>query len=290
MQRNYCLWERNGVKVSYIMPCFNRALLLEYNLKSLIKQTIKDFEIIITDNSTDKEEVKNVVSKFRKLGLNIKLFFVDPGLCSFSHDGNRFNPAAQQNVAVKKASGEIIVLTSPEVINASTNVENIIKQFNDSKSKFIYGWIDQMRKEEIGDIVKNNYDLNVIKKMCENNVADKMHGGPWCKRCWCRSSQYFLGSMRREDFIKIGGIDETFMGDIGWEDNEFAQRSDNNSIERFLDESIVGIHLQHERASWQGDSGATSSPNGQLCATKRANLVANVGYDWGSDDYIIGEY
>jgi len=68
----------NTPKVSYVMPCFNRAGLLGYNLKSLIKQTIKDFEIIITDNSPDifqhlGKMVDYLKDKNGKINKNIKL-------------------------------------------------------------------------------------------------------------------------------------------------------------------------------------------------------------------------
>ena len=289
---------KNEYLVSYIFPHNNREELLEYNLKSLLCQTVKDFEIIITDNSLNKEKVKNVVSQFRKLGLNIKLYFVDPQLCPFSHDGsmyqNKFCPAIQQNVGVKKASGKIIVLTSPEIINASTNVENIINKLNDNESKFLYGWMDEMKKEEIKDVIQSDYDLHVIKKICENNVRDPINGGAWCKECECKPSAYFLGCMLRKDFIRVGGIDETFMSGIGWEDNEFAQRCNRNSIIGFFEENIGGIHLWHNREYQAFDVGgewtaALTSINARRYAITN-NLIANEGYNWGSDSYIVGEF
>ena len=281
-----------NIEVSYILPHNNREELLEYNLKSLLCQTVKDFEIIITDNSLNKEKIKNVVSKYLKLGLNIKLYFVDPRLCKFSHDGtlyqNKFCPAVQQNVGVKKAHGKIIVLTSPEVINAATNVENIIKKFNDNASRFLLGWMDEMKKEETEDIIKNKYKLGDMQKLCENNVRDPLRGGAWCKQdCW-RPTLYFLGCMLREDFIKIGGIEESFMAGIAWEDDEFSRRCIRNSIICSFEGSIGGIHLSHSRKYQEEDPFSYYSINGIL-NKKINNFRANRNHDWGSDSYIMRE-
>jgi hypothetical protein len=280
------------VHVSYIIPHNGREELLAFNLKSLLCQTVKNFEIIVIDNSSQKANIKKAVDEFRQAGLNIKLFFVDPRLCPFSHDGNKFegkfNPAIQQNVGVKKANGKIIVLTSPEVVNASTNVENIIKKFENNKSKLLLGWIDEMKKEHFGIIMKNNYNLDKMKWVCRNNVRNLISGGAWCKEGQWRPTLYFLGSMLKNDFVRIGGIEELFMAGVAWEDDEFSRRCIMNSIGCSLEGSIGGIHLQHTR-TYQGNSALRHSTNGRLFARTK-NIIANIGHDWGSDNYIIGEF
>lgn len=281
-------------QVSYIIPHNKREELLEYNLKSLVAQTVQDFEIIIVDNSADTEPIKDLVSRYRKIGLNIKLFFVDPQRCFFSHDksvfGNLFNPAVQQNVGAKKSKGKILVLTSPEVINASTNVENIIKKFDNEESRFVRGWIDEDRKENplVRDIIKNNYNISLMKA----SFPEPYRNGSiraFCKEGDCFPRNYFLGCIRRRDFMRIGGIEEIFMAAICHEDDEFARRCSNNSIHCSFEGNIAGIHLFHGNRAGQNPIPMRSNANGVFYGTHKY-LIANPERPWGSDDYIIGEF
>lgn len=279
----------NTTEVSYIIGHKDRTDLLKPNFDSLLNQTNKNFEIIISDNSGQehKEILKKLVTEYRNLGLKIKLFFVNPRLCKYSHDGsifsNKYNPALQQNVAVKKSQGRIIVLTSPEVINSSTNVENIINSFNEDQNKFILGWIDEIKVENIKEIQIQNYNNNFMKLYSES--FPELNGAS-CKPNKFKPENYFLGSMLKEVYCKIGGMDEEFMAGIGYEDNEFANRCINNNIKIILNENIVGLHLYHSR-SYQS-MGFNINPT--LMHKKINSKIANLGEDWGTDSYITEEY
>tara|TARA_B100001027_G_scaffold190153_1_gene143946 strand:+ start:116 stop:307 length:192 start_codon:yes stop_codon:yes gene_type:complete len=51
--------------ISVIMPSYNRAYCIERALNSLLKQTFKNFELIVIDNySTDNTE--EIVNKYKK--------------------------------------------------------------------------------------------------------------------------------------------------------------------------------------------------------------------------------
>lgn len=279
----------NKIEVSYIIGHKDRTDLLRPNFDSLLTQSNKNFEIIITDNSGQehKDILKNLVSEYRQFGLNIKLFFVDPKLCKTSHDGtqflNRYNPALQQNVAVKKSQGRIVVLTSPEVINSSTNVENIIKSFNTEEKRFVLGWIDEIKLENINEVKLHKYDNNFMKAYSES--FPHLNGAS-CKPGTFKPWNYFLGCLLREDYVKIGGMDEDFMAGIAYEDNEFSNRCINNGMRVILNEDIVGLHLFHGR----GYQAMGFNVNPILMNSKIHSKIANNGKDWGSNAYITGEY
>ena len=84
-----------GDLISIIIPTYNRAKLIERSLKSIEKQTLKNFEIIIIDNfSTDN--TSSVIKSFSHLP--IKYFVVD----------NNNNIARSRNFGINN-SKEIII-------------------------------------------------------------------------------------------------------------------------------------------------------------------------------------
>ena len=274
------------MKVSYIIPHKNRTNLLRPNLVSLCHQTNKNFDIIIVDNSDEafKNELISLCREFRSRGLTISTYFIEPSRCKHAHlpfqySGN-YNPALAQNLGVKKSTADVIVLTSPEVINANTNVDSIINIFSTPGAKFILGWIDELPLYAIPDMSVSGISLSALKALCPRpgpgaRCRPDAQWSPW---------NYFLGMMRREDFIRIGGVDERYMGSIAWEDNEFAKRCEMNGFPAQLDDSVAGIHLAHSR----GYQVLDNSNKALWEQTGGKSLIANVGDDWGSENAIIG--
>ena len=83
--------------VSAIIPTYNRAHLIGRAIQSVLKQTYKDFELIIVDDgSTDNTE--DIIKEFQKKDERIKY------IC---HDKNKGGSAAR-NTGIKAARGEYI--------------------------------------------------------------------------------------------------------------------------------------------------------------------------------------
>lgn len=85
------------IKYSFIVPVYNTSKYLKKCLDSLVKQTFKDFEIIIVnDGSTDNS--KDIISKYESKHRNIKVI----------NEENQGLSMARNN-GVKKASGKYII-------------------------------------------------------------------------------------------------------------------------------------------------------------------------------------
>ena len=98
------------MKISVVIPTFNRAHFLAYSLYLYVKQTMKDFEIIIIDDGStdDTFEVCQLFSKF----LNIRYFYSGRKSSSVYRSGGPLINFAAKNVAV----GDIILYSDPEVM------------------------------------------------------------------------------------------------------------------------------------------------------------------------------
>ena len=279
------------MKISYIIPHRNRTSLLHANLASLAAQTCKDFEVIIIDNSdaVEWESLKHICAAAKTAGTDIKCYRIDPSLHPESHPkhqcGGAYNPALAQNIGAKKASGDILVLTSPEVVNARTNIENIIKAFESDDSKFVLGWIDEKHPHQVGAL-GSGISAEQIKELCRVPGNGAMCREDVPHRPWLPEN-YFLGCMLKQDFIRIGGVDERFMRSIAYDDNCFAQCCMRNNIPIQINTSIVGLHLSHSR-SYQQD---LNNPNKDLWMSIKDNVsISNDGINWGDSAYIIEEW
>jgi glycosyltransferase involved in cell wall biosynthesis len=101
---------------------------LEELFNSLSKQTCKDFEVIISDHSTD-DKIKRLCSNWQKKFI-IKYF-----LCN----KQRGNSSVNINNAIRNASGEIIkMMHQDDFFNSERSLE-IIKQKMDTNKNFFWG-------------------------------------------------------------------------------------------------------------------------------------------------------
>jgi len=271
--------------ISYIIPYKLRSQLLRLNLFTLLSQTDKDFEVVITDYLSN-DNLPDIINEFRDKGLSIRCYIVDATRCPFSHDSHiyhgMFSPAIGQNVAAKKSKGDILILTSPEVVNANTNVEVVKKKFSDGKPKFLLGWIDEIRATMF-PYAGSGVTAEQIKALIPYYGPD---GAKCREECWA-PERYFLGCIRKNDFMRIGGVEEKYMAGMAFEDNDFANRCAVHGFPATLDTDIAGIHLAHGRG-YQGILATESNPNYVLWNSQKPD-VANRDHDWGSDNYIVGE-
>lgn len=274
--------------VSYVYPHRNRLELFRQNLDSLRSQTDKDFDVIVVDNSENTEEVKTTLSEYRQYGLRIRAYFIQPWRHPMAHPldqyrGN-YNPALAQNIGVKKSNSDVIVLSSPEVINAKTNVASIKHIFADDKSRFTLGWIGERPASAMPDLYKG-ISVDQVKALCNVPGGDRTR----CRENAWAPENYFIGALRRSDYIKIGGMDEGFLRGMAFEDNCFSERCVSNGITPEFNGRIAGIHLAHSR-EYQGPAFSDENPNYVLYKKIKGQKVANNNQVWGADDCIVGEF
>ncbi|MBC6497384.1 MAG: glycosyltransferase [Alphaproteobacteria bacterium GM7ARS4] len=138
-------------KVSVIMPTYNRAHLLPDAIKSLHKQTMRDWElIIIDDNSHDK--TRHVVFEFMKHDSRIR----------YLRTSRNSGPAIARNMGIQAARGRYIALQDdddlslPQRLKTQANVmerdstvdivATLMAEFNDdtvTPNPYGKGWASQ---------------------------------------------------------------------------------------------------------------------------------------------------
>jgi len=112
-------------KVSIIIPTYNRAELLPRTIKSVLNQTLKDFELIIVDDgSTDN--TKEVVEEIQKKDKRIRYIRLDK---------NSGAPAHPKNVGIQNAKGDYIAFLDDDDEWLPEKLEKQIELFKNSQKK-----------------------------------------------------------------------------------------------------------------------------------------------------------
>ena len=255
-------------KVSILITTFKRTNLLDWNLRSLDRQNLNekyDLEILILDEDNDTENINKLISKFKNL--NIKYI-------QTSKTKNNINdwriPGYALNIGVKKVSGDYIIMLCAEIFSLNNSIEKIIEPLI-IKDKLMtipdLGW-DDSNGEFLKQLKENNgtWEENIFKSCGELNTI----------------YPYMMG-IRKNEYMEIGGYDESFKG-ITSDDDNFLVRLKNNGC-NYLRVNCGIVHLYHPRIY---DTRFTNDEvnnrieyNRKLYYERINDIEANVGIEWG---------
>lgn len=127
------------MKVSVVIPTYNRPNFLERLLLSVKKQTYHDFEVIVVDdNSVQKQEYDRIISHYQ---------LVFPSLTFIRNDKNSGAPYTR-NRGIEAAGGSLIALVDDDDEWLPEKLEKQVDVFNEGGANLglVYTWtkaIDQ---------------------------------------------------------------------------------------------------------------------------------------------------
>lgn len=159
--------------VSIIMPLYNGEKFIEITLASVLKQTYKNWELLIT-NDGSKDNSPKIVEKYIKKDERIKLF-------------NQINKgsAAARNNSLKEAKGKYIVFLDSDDIWEDNFLEEQIKFLKEKNASLVfssYKRINEEGKEILEPFIvpeKVNYKdlLKTCSLTCLTSVYDREKTG-----------------------------------------------------------------------------------------------------------------
>lgn len=167
--------------VSIITATFNRAHLIPETLRSIQKQTYKNWEcLIIDDGSTDQTE--KVVESFSKSDPRFK----------YSKRGNEHLKGLPgcRNDGLEKAMGQFIVFFDDDDIVHPNNLEICISEFNRSEIDFcryqreVFKQKFSMYFNQSMDYQKKNLDKTCIPKVVTGQIPFNSCQVMWKRECF----------------------------------------------------------------------------------------------------------
>lgn len=236
------------MRVSLIITTYNRPDALELVLESALRQSFRDFEIIVADDGSE-EDTKKLVESFQQKS-EIKIIH------SWQEDLD-FRASMARNRAVAKSSGEHLIFIDGDIVLDRDFIADHLKVAK--KGIFIQGSRvllgKNLTKEAIEKkIIEFNIFQNDIKNR-KNMIRSKILSGLFSKTTKSLKGIKSCNlSLFREDFLKVNGFDNQFVG-WGREDSEFVVRLLNSGIKRrnlkFLATAYHLWHPENSRKSLQ---------------------------------------
>ena len=189
------------MKISIIIPNYNKADFIGETLNSLISQTYVNWEaIIVDDGSTD--DSKKIIEKYADSDKRINHIFLEK-----SKNGGSFC----RNVGLNNASGQFVIFLDSDDILSTVNLNTRLQYVSDNFNKYD-AWVFPMSL--FRETVEDSPDLPFWKPL-DNNLLERFlsHDLPW---------QTMQPIWRKEFVEKVGGFDETYKR---YQDVEFHTRA-----------------------------------------------------------------
>lgn len=140
----------NDVLVSIVIPTFNRPLLARRAIASVLAQTIKNIEVIVVDDSSNKKlNVPDIINSID-----------DKRIIYISHTHSK-GPSSTRNTGIASAKGKYIALLDDDDIWFEDKIERQLNNLNGNKAG-ICAFISQKGKNKRTGI--QNIGLTELRK------------------------------------------------------------------------------------------------------------------------------
>ncbi len=209
------------LKLSVVIPTYNRLDTLRHVLPSLLEQSISrdTYELLICDsNSTDG--TAEYLAAVHAEHPNVRHL---PGLYT--------GRAMARNAGVRQAQGEVVLFNDSDIIADPGLLQAHLRHHREQHNIAVVGW--EVQVNSIADYeYKREHPLQ----------RGSLHPPTRKKLSWL----YFLtgnASVRREDVLRVGIFDENFTG-YGHEDLELGYRLQKAGITILYEPAAINYHCQ----------------------------------------------
>ncbi len=116
--------------ISVLIPTYNRKEWLKKTLRCVALQTYTDYEVIVVDASVTEEQL----SEEEAANFNFSMQYVRYGIPG--------NVSLQRNIALKKASGDLLLFIDDDVAFEKDLFSTYVRLFRDEKYEAISGLVE----------------------------------------------------------------------------------------------------------------------------------------------------
>lgn len=146
-------------KVSVLTPMYNSTpQYLKDHIESILKQTFKDFEYILLNDSPDNKELEKIVKSYN----DNRIIYIE--------NSKNLGIAASRNVLLEKAQGEYIAMCDHDDVSYPDRLEKEVAYLDTHPETGVVSsnFIVNFNKRDISNYPLNSYDIktNLIVRGC----------------------------------------------------------------------------------------------------------------------------
>lgn len=212
-----------------------------------------DFEILVIDDHSRSSRAPRIPEH-----LNF-----DVTVVTMIGEKSGINPSLPIEIGANHARGEVLVLSSPEIVPIRNYIPHLSQGMNGAYKVFdVFALTDKALQATIMDhaLIGERRELSSFTKLqsFEGSFLDGLgaFGYPYANAlgAWYQHHKYkdeklhFLSAISRNDFARLGGFDLRFRFGAGYEDLDFRDRACKR-LNVISVPGLTGIHLEHEEVS-----------------------------------------
>ncbi|MGL5983107.1 MAG: glycosyltransferase [Cetobacterium sp.] len=237
-----------NIKVSVIVPVYNRLEHLRALFICLLNQKVQPYELIITDDGSSQKLIDFIGDLLNKAKFKVKHIY---------QEDKGFRKTRALNNGVRESEGDYLVFCDQDLIFPNDYIEKMIK--NARKGEYLMGRAHNTTEDQKRDILNG---LNVGKKYKEiltkipkeyfNHMEESFKNDKKkriLQKFYLNKRGIKLAGMSyglfKNDYLKVNGYDENYEG-WGYEDDDFGNRLCTVGIKgREFKTDEIQLHLYH---------------------------------------------
>lgn len=237
-----------NIKVSVIVPVYNRLEHLRALFICLLNQRVQPYELVITDDGSSEKVLDFIGDLLDKAKFKVKHIY---------QEDKGFRKTRALNNGVRESEGDYLVFCDQDLIFPEDYIEKMIKSAR--KNEYLMGRAHNTTEEEKKEILSKQevgLDYSFTKEIIPEQYFKDMD---WqyktdrkrriLQRLFLNKRGIRLAGMSyglfKEDYLKVNGYDEKYQG-WGYEDDDFGNRLCIAGVKsRELLTDLIQLHLYH---------------------------------------------
>lgn len=280
------------MKVSVVIPTYNRHEVLYRTLYSLFRQNDSNYEVIVcNDDDEDKYHLtEEVVNDFIAKGMPVKSYFTG----KYKRGRGWSVETYPYNVGIRKATGDIIILNSGDVMSVTATIQQHRSIHTGKDNLAVFSTVHALTGAMQNNIDTYDWKNNPMSLLFPNSTYKMFTGEGISFTGIYRTEEahtpyHFQMSILKKHLIEIHGFDEDYYGRMTCGDDDMADRLRRKGLVFQFVSSILAIHQYHGCPENISGTGGGSKHNPKVGSgftlfhdiRSKQNIVRNANHEWG---------
>lgn len=281
----------NKLKVSVVIPTYNRAEMLYRTLWSIWRHQPKNYEVLVSndDDPEQSERTEKIVQGFVEAGMPVKSYYTG----QYKRGQGWSVETYPYNVGIRNATGGIIILNSGDVMSVTDIVSQHRAYHTASENRVIFSTVHALTMAVQKNIETYDWKKNPNTLLFKGSCY-KMFTGVGLSYTTAYTVEdagapyHFQMSVKKKHLWDIRGFDEDYYGAMTCGDDDLADRLRRKGLTFHFVPDIVAIHQCHASPEYITKRGcAEVNRNVESGHTlfhgirKHQNIIRNANHDWG---------